>query len=69
MPMMCHNQFTKFSYWIILSWILYSNYHIHRQIMKNEKEYSFLWWFFMFYVLVFNIFVMLAPYVCFHIFS
>ena len=26
-------------------------------------------WFFLFYVLVFNIFVLLAPYVCFHIFS
>ena len=25
-----------------------------------------LWWFFLFYVLVFNFFVLLAPYVCFH---
>ena len=26
-----------------------------------------LWWFFLFYVLVFKIFVLLAPFVCFHI--
>ena len=29
----------------------------------------FLWWFFLFNVLVFKFFVLLAPYVCFHIFS
>ena len=28
-----------------------------------------LWWFFLFYVLVFKFFVLLAPYVCFHIFN
>ena len=26
-----------------------------------------LWWFLLFYVLVFNFFVLLAPYVCYHI--
>ena len=32
--------------------------------------YCFLWWFFSFYVLVFEkFFVLLAPYVCFHSFS
>ena len=28
-----------------------------------------LWWLFLFYVLVFKFFVLLAPYVCFHSFS
>ena len=27
----------------------------------------FLWWFLLFYVLLFKIFVLLAPYVCYHI--
>ena len=40
---------------------------------KNPSKIFFsgttgsLWWFFLFYVLVFKIFVLLAPYVCFHI--
>ena len=38
-------------------------------VCVNEGQDK-LWWFFLFYVLVFKIFcVLLAPYVCFHIFN
>ena len=37
--------------------------------MTDRSKAILLWWFFLFYVLVFNFFVLLAPYVCFHIFS
>ena len=38
--------------------------------VTDRSKSILLWWFFSFYVLVFgNFFVLLAPYVCFHIFS
>ena len=33
----------------------------------DRSKAILLWWFFLFYVLVFKICVLLAPYVCFHI--
>ena len=39
-------------------------------VCVNEGQDKLLWWFFLFYVLVFKIFfVLLAPYICLHIFS
>ena len=38
--------------------------------VTDRSNAILLWWFFLFYVLVFKtIFVLLAPYVCFHSFS
>ena len=37
--------------------------------VTDRSKAILLWWFFLFYVSVFKIFVLLAPYVCFHIFS
>ena len=37
--------------------------------VTDRSNAILLWWFFLFYVLVFNFFVWLAPYVCFHSFS
>ena len=37
--------------------------------VTNRSKAILLWLFFLFYVLVFKNFVLLAPYVCFHIFS
>ena len=37
--------------------------------VTDRSKAILLWWFFLFYVLVFKIFVLLAPYVCFHICS
>ena len=36
-------------------------------LITDRSKAILLWWFFLFYVLVLKIFVMLAPYVCFHI--
>ena len=39
-------------------------------VAASKLVTDLMWWFFLFYVLVFkNFFVLLAPYVCFHIFS
>ena len=37
--------------------------------VTDRSKAILLWWFFLFYVLVFKFFVLLAPYVCFHIFN
>ena len=41
----------------------------HKLCVADHFKSILLWWFFLFYVLVFEIFELLAPYVCFHIFS
>ena len=38
-------------------------------VLVPDCHFGFLWWFFLLYVLVFKIFVLLVPYVCFHISS
>ena len=35
--------------------------------LTNRSKAILLWWFLLFYVLVFKLFVLLAPYVCYHI--
>ena len=40
-----------------------------KTLFTARSKAMLLWWSFLFYVLVFKFFVLLAPYVCFHIFS
>ena len=37
--------------------------------ITDRSKAILLWWFLLFYVLVFKFFVLLAPYVCYHIFG
>ena len=37
--------------------------------LSNILHITIYWWFLLFYVLVFKFFVLLSPYVCYHIFS
>ena len=46
--------------------LLVTNFHIRK---TDRSKAILLWWFFLFYVLVFKIFVLLAPYECSHTFS
>ena len=76
----CDGQREVYDIVIVISCSVCLILHLDKPIRISCRVFNFillfvrskailLWWFFLFFVLVFNIFVLLVLYVCFHVFS